>query len=138
MCWRPEFKEFAPTEEMRAELKRLNYQIARLSPAILAAPARQNISMKLGDGLNCQFKATKYSNDLFIFALNSDLGEGAKVAKQFDPINPRAGKAVFAIEGLKAGTKIEVIDEDRTITAKNGSFSDDFEPLAEHIYRVKL
>ena len=79
-----------------------------------------------------------FSNHLFIFALNSDLGEGAKDAKQFDPIHPRSGKAVFTIEGLKAGTKIEVIDENRTIIAEKGSFSDNFEPLAEHIYRVKL
>jgi hypothetical protein len=137
-AWEPSFTEFAPTEDMRAELKRLNHQIARLSPAILAAPARENISMKLGNGLNCQFKATNYSGELFIFALNSDLGEGAEDAKQFDPIFPRGGKAVFTVEGLKKGTQIEVVDENRTITAENGSFSDDFDPLAEHIYRLKI
>ena len=94
--------------------------------------------MKLGNGLNCQFKATNYSGELFIFALNSDLGEGAEDAKQFDPIFPRGGKAVFTVEGLKKGTQIEVVDENRTITAENGSFSDDFDPLAEHIYRLKI
>jgi hypothetical protein len=137
-AWRPEFKEFAPTEEMQAELKRLNHQIARLSSAILAASAERNISMILVNGLNCQFKATEYNGELFIFALNSDLGEGAQEAKQFDPIFPRGGSAVFEVKGLKAGTTIEVIDENRTITAGEGSFSDDFEPLAEHIYRMKV
>lgn len=137
-AWKPSFTEFAPTEEMKAELKRLNRQVARLSPAILAAPAQQNISMKLGNGFNCQFKATNYNGELFIFALNSDLGEGAEDAKQFDPIFPRGGKAVFIVKGLKKGTVIEVVDEKRTITAEKDSFSDDFNPLAEHIYRVKL
>ena len=137
-AWEPSFIEFAPTEMMRAELKRLNHQISRLSPAILAAPAKENISMKLGDDLYCQFKATNYNSELFIFALNSDLGDGAEHAKQFDPISPRKGKAFFTVEGLKAGTPIEVIDENRTITAENDSFSDDFEPLAEHVYRIKI
>lgn len=137
-AWKPEFKEFAPNAEMQAELKRINNQITRLAPAILAPIAKQNISMKLDGGLNCQFKATTYGKELFIFALNSDLGEGADKARQFDPIFPRSGKAVFHVEGLKAGTRIEVVDEKRIIKAEKGSFTDDFNPLAEHIYRISL
>ena len=137
-AWQPSFTEFAPTQDMQTELKRLNIQISRLSPAILATPANRNISMLLGSGLNCNFKATIYKNDLYIFSVNMDLGEGAKTAKQFDPIYPRGGKAIFSIEGLKTGTEVLVIDEKRTIIAENGKFSDDFAPLAEHIYRIKL
>ena len=40
--------------------------------------------------------------------------------------------------GLKAGTKIEVVDENRSITAGAGRFSDDFAPLREHVYKLKL
>jgi len=137
-AWKPAFKEFAPTEEMQNELKRINNQITRFSPAILAPPAQNNISMVLAGGLNGQFKATTFEGDLYIFAVNTDLGEGAENARQFDPISPRGGKAVFTVEGLKAGTQIEVIDEKRIITAQEGSFTDDFEPLAEHIYRILL
>jgi len=137
-AWRPVFKEFAPTQDMQAELKRLNTQISRLAPAILAAPAQKAISMKLADGLNCHFKATRYHGDLYIFSVNMDLGKGAEKARQFDPIYPRGGKAVFTIEGLKAGMKVEVIDEKRAIHAEDGQFSDDFAPLAEHIYRIKI
>ena len=39
--------------------------------------------------------------------------------------------------GLKAGEKIEVVDENRTIGAEAGQFGDDFGPLAEHVYRIK-
>jgi hypothetical protein len=123
---------------MQAELKRLNTQISRLAPAILAPPFNGAISMELGAGLNCNLKATLYGNDLYLFAVNMDLGEGAKDAKQFDPIYPRGGKATISMEGLKAGTKIEVVDENRTLEAEKGRFSDDFAPLAEHIYRIKL
>ncbi len=123
---------------MQAELKRLNAQISHLAPAILAAPAQESISMKLADGLNCHFKATRYHGDLYIFSVNMDLGEEAKKAKQFDPIDPRGGKAVFTIAGLKAETKVEVLDETRRIYAEEGKFSDDFAPLAEHIYRINI
>ena len=42
------------------------------------------------------------------------------------------------MQGLKAGTKIDVVDEGRTLTAEDGQFTDDFGPLAEHVYTVKL
>ncbi|MEX1241064.1 MAG: hypothetical protein WEB30_15175 [Cyclobacteriaceae bacterium] len=136
-AWFPEFKEFAATEEMQQELGRLNAQLTRLAPAILAAPAKRKIEMKLGNDLNCHFKATEDKGSVFIFAQNIDLGPGAEQAKQFDPIHPRKGTATFTVENLKAGSKIEVTDEDRTITAKEGRFTDEFAPLAEHIYRFK-
>lgn len=136
-AWFPEFKEFAPTPEMQAELKRLNTQLTRLAPAILAPPSKRKIEMKLGDGLNGQLKVTETKDHVYIFAINMDLGPGADTAKQFDPIFPRNGMAIFQVSGLKAGTQIEVIDEDRTITAQNGKFSDEFAPLAEHVYRFR-
>jgi hypothetical protein len=137
-AWRPEFKEFAPTEEMQKELLRINTQITRLTPAILAGPAKKKIEMAFENGLYCQFKATENEGSVYIFALNSDLGPTADKAKQFDPISPRAGKATFTVASLKAGTKIEVIDEKRTITAGDGTFTDEFSPLAEHIYKMKF
>ncbi len=135
-AWRPRFTEFAPTPAMQAELKRLNNQIVRLAGAILAAPARENVEMALAGGLACHLKATRHDGALWIFSQNIDLGEGADKLRQFDPIAPRGGKATFKVEGLKAGTRIEVVDENRTIVATAGGFSDEFAPLAEHIYRI--
>jgi hypothetical protein len=136
-AWRPDFKEFAPTPEMQNELARLNAQITRLAPAILADPAKEKIEMVLGDNLASSFKATNSEGSLYIFAENNDLGPGADKAKQFDPISPRSAKAVFTVAGLKKRTKIEVVDESRTITAEKGKFQDEFAPLAEHIYKIK-
>lgn len=136
-AWRPEFSEFAPDAGMQQELARLNAQLTRLAPAILAAPAGKRIVMSLGPGLNGHFKATERKGHVYIFAQNVDLGPGVAQAKQFDPIYPRAGKATFTVEGLKAGTTIEVVDEQRTLIAGAGSFTDEFAPLAEHIYRFK-
>lgn len=136
-AWRPEFREFAPTPEMQQELKRLNHQITRLAPAILAGPVRNKIEMNMDGGLKCSFKATKFEDSVYIFAENNDLGPDVEKAKQFDPIHPRTGKALFTVHGLKSGTKIEVIDEQRTVTAEKGKFYDEFAPLAEHIYKFK-
>lgn len=136
-AWFPEFREFAATADMQSELGRLNAQLTRLAPAILAAPAKRSIEMKLGQNLNCHLKATESNGNIYIFAQNIDLGPGAERARQFDPIYPRNGLATFTVEKLKAGTRIEVVDENRTITAGEGSFMDEFAPLAEHVYRFK-
>lgn len=41
---------------------------------------------------------------------------------------------VFTIEGLAAGTPIQVLFEDREITAGDGSLSDSFSALERHVY----
>jgi hypothetical protein len=109
---------------MRAELKRLNGQITRLAPAILADPAPAKIEMTMADGLACHHKATQLDGAVYIFAQNMD-------------IDRRAGTATFRVEGLQAGAAIEVVDEGRTLAAQDGQFTDAFGPLAEHIYRIK-
>jgi hypothetical protein len=137
-AWKPSFREFAPTAEMQAELKRLNGQLTRLAPDILAPVTKRRIQMTIEGGLQCHLKATERKGTLTIFAQNQDIGIDEKKAKQFQPIKPRGGKATFTVAGLKAGTKIEVIDENRTITATQGGFTDEFGKLAEHVYRIGM
>jgi len=55
-----------------------------------------------------------------------------------EPAPGLAAKATIKVAGLKAGARIEVVDEGRTLTAEAGQFADDFGPLAEHVYKVKL
>jgi hypothetical protein len=136
--WFPDTTSFSPKEAQQKELARINAQITRLAPAILAEPHKGNIKMELGDNLKCEFKATEYDGYIYIFALNTDLGPGSENAKRYDPIIPVGGEATFKVKGLKAGTEIVVIDEDRTIKAANGKFMDNFASLAEHIYRIKI
>ena len=62
--WVPSYTQFAPKEPMTSALRRLNERLARLAPAFLAEPARVKITMTLGDGLSCHFKATLYNGDL--------------------------------------------------------------------------
>jgi hypothetical protein len=108
-------------DEMTAMLRQLNEQITRLTPAILAAPARAKVEMTT-NGVQRRCKATESEGSVFIFTQNTGPGS----------------KAVMRIEGLRAGTSIEVVGEGRTVTSGQGEFSDDFAPLSEHVYKLRL
>jgi hypothetical protein len=47
-----------------------------------------------------------------------------------------ATEATFTLAGMKGDDTLEVLDENRTIAATNGSFSDYFEPWAVHLYKL--
>jgi hypothetical protein len=75
-------------------------------------------------------KATDHEGAVHVFAQSLDEGTGAGA-------EPRKAKAIIKVAGLKAGAKIEVVDENRVLTADDGQFTDDFAPLAEHVYKIK-
>jgi len=134
--WKPDYRQFAPEREMAAELKRINEQLTRLAPAILADPARVAVAISMTDGLPCHVKATEHEGWLYVFAQNMHVDDNKESLRQGQDINPRGGGATITVEGLKAGTIVEVVDEGRAITASDGAFADDFGPLAEHVYRI--
>jgi len=108
--------------EMTTALKQLNEQITHLAPAILGEPARAEVEMTMNNGVQGRCKATESEGSVFIFAQN--IGSGSK--------------AVIRIEGLRAGTNIEVLGEGRIIASNQGEFSDEFAPLSEHFYKLNL
>ena len=114
-----------PDAEVMEGLKRLNARLAALAPAILAAPAKAKVAMTLEGDAAGHVKVTEHDGLLYVFAQNV----GGEV---------RAGKAEFAVEGLKAGTRIGVVGEGRALTAEAGRFSDTLDGLAVHVYKMKL
>lgn len=139
-AWQPHFNDFAPGEAMRLEIKRLNGQITRLAPAILAAPAQVEVAIALTNGedkLPAEIMAREHDGHLWIFANNLDMKDFGE-RKDDQPAVYRAGRATITVAGLKAGTKVEVVDEDRTIESADGQFVDDFPPLGVHIYKLKM
>jgi len=123
-AWRPEFTDFRPDEEMQRELKRTNEQITRLSPVLLGDPAKSKVTIAIAGGLVGEVLAREHEGRLHLFANNLDMGR-------------KGGTATISIEGLKKGAKVEVIDEGRSIVAEDGKFTDEFGPLAVHLYRVE-
>lgn len=122
-AWRPRFTEFSPGVPMQKELQRLNRQITTLAPVILSAPPPTRVSMVLSGGLPGEVMVREQEGALYLFANNLDM-------------TGKVGKATFTVEGLRKGTPVEVLDENRRIVAGEGTFSDEFGPLEVHLYRI--
>jgi len=120
--WKPSYSQFGVPEENRRALRQINDQIARLTPAILGAPAKRSVKIE-SDGAKLDVMAREHDGELYLFTVNYD--ERMKGAK-----------ASVRVEGLTAGTVVTVVDEQRTLRASDGFFEDDFAPLAVHIYRL--
>jgi hypothetical protein len=121
--WKPSYKQFGVPEENRKALAEINGQLARLTPAILgkhvegkAAPAEADVKV------DAIFRA--HGGARYVFAVNYD-----ERLKGTD--------VTFTVPGLADGAAVEVIDEGRTLRARAGDFTDRFEALAVHLYRVK-
>lgn len=122
--WKPSYKQFgAPPENVKA-MKDINDQITKLAPAILSQPAKIKVRISFENQLKGDIMAKELDGKVYLFAVNYDSLQ-------------RAGQANVEVEGLEAGTKIEVVDENRTITATSGAFNDEFGPLGVHIYKIK-
>jgi hypothetical protein len=111
-----------PPENVKA-MREINDQITRLASVILCGPAGVKTSIQLEGQLSGDMMAREYDGQVYIFAVN------------YDP-RQKAGRAVIEVEGLEAGTRIEVVDEARVIKAASGAFADEFGPLGVHIYKI--
>jgi len=123
--WKPSYKQFGVPAENRKALAEINAQITRLAPEILAAEPKHPATIQTDDGVKVDVMSRSAGNGMTIFAVNYD--------ERF-----KRTKAVIKVDGLQAGTKVIVVDENRTITSQSGSFTDSFAPLAVHIYRIGL
>jgi len=121
--WKPAYHQFGVPEENRRALREINDQITRLSPAILSAPTKRKTALPESD-VKVDALVREHGGDVYVFAVNYD--ERLKETS-----------ATFGIEGLPDGAAVEVIDEGRTLKVQGGRFSDTFDPLAVHIYRMK-
>ncbi len=123
--WKPQYAQFGVPEENRRALKQINEQITRLTPAILGRPTGRAASIQSSNGVKLDLLARQSGDGLYLFTVNYD--ERA-----------RESLATIRVEGLTAGTAVSVVDEERTLQAQDGAFTDAFAPLAVHIYRLVL
>jgi hypothetical protein len=121
--WKPSYQQFGVPPENREALQQINAQITHLAPAILGDEPRRAVAIQSEDGVKLDAMARRKGNDLYVFAVNYDE-------------RMKATRATIKVEGLPAGTDVVVVDENRSIKSKAGSFTDTFEPLAVHIHRV--
>jgi len=120
--WKPSYNQFGVPEASRKALAGINAQITRLAPAIL--------------GKACAGKVAATEPKAKVAALfRSHQGARYAFAVNYDE-RPAATRATIEVPGLTDGAAVEVVDEDRTLKADAGGFSDTFDPLAVHMYRV--
>lgn len=121
--WKPSYSQFGVPKENREALVQINRQITQLTPAILGQEPNWAVGVKAEGDAKIDVMARKHDGQLYIFVVNYD----ERLVKSI---------ATVTVENLPAGKEITVIDEVRTIRSREGSFSDAFDPLAVHIYRI--
>ncbi len=134
--FKPTFKEAALLDEpeMLAAVTALNKQITSLAP-VLNSPAVAN-------GAQVQAEAEKQSepNPAPVDVMVKHY-QGSTYLFAAEMRDAKAN-ATFTVPGLKRGSNVTVLDENRTIDAKevyekNMGFTDTFAPWDVHIYQIK-
>lgn len=122
--WKPSYKQFGVPEENQEALAEINAQITRLAPAILSEELDRTTGITGTDAkVDALFR--RHEDHVYVFAVNYD-------ERQVE------ASPLFEIAGLKKGTAVTVVDEDRTVEAAAGGFTDTFAPLGVHIYRLPV
>jgi hypothetical protein len=108
-------------KEMMAALKAINGQVKALAPAI-NSPVRLGAAATPADAnVPVDVLAKRHGDAAYVFAACM------RAAKT---------KATITVAGLPTGVKVEVIDEKRELSAKDGAFEDDFGPFEVHLYKI--
>lgn len=128
--WKPSYKQFGVPDENREALRRINDRLTRLTPAILAPRYKDALSWTAAEGRIAAF-LTATEEAIYVFAVNYDLKEQpAEVEFSLDARGLPPNFASFV------ANEAAVIDENRSLPIREGKFSDHFEPLAVHLYRI--
>ncbi|GAA4314051.1 hypothetical protein [Compostibacter hankyongensis] len=122
--FRPAFNASALLDDpqMLAAVTSVNRQITELA-AVLHRPSLSDhaAAQTAVPGMQVDMMAKQYGNSLYLFSVG---------------MRKLGGSAAFHIKGLPQRTTVTVIDEGRTLEARNGIFTDTFKPWDVHIYRI--
>jgi hypothetical protein len=120
--FKPRFQEAALLDdpEMLAAVTALNRQITRLAP-VLNSPTLQDVATvrPANPDIPVAVMAKRDARHGYLFAVAMREGRS---------------EATFDVKDM-AGNSVEVLDENRTLTATDGRFTDTFGPWDVHLYR---
>ena len=123
--WQPRFNESAllSDPEMLTAVTVLNKQITRLAPVLNSATITNAVSVASENTeLPIAVMAKQKDGALYLFAVGMRDGRTT---------------ATFTLAGSAGADTVEVLDENRTLAAKDGVFQDRFAPWDAHLYRLK-
>ena len=106
---------------MLAAVSALNRQITELAPVLNSPTIRDAATVQSKNAeVPVALMVKQHENSTYLFAVG--MRDGATMA-------------TFTIRETRGGM-VEVLDENRVIAIKNGSFSDHFDPWGGHLYRL--
>lgn len=121
--FQPVFREAALLDdpEMLATVSNLNQQITTFAPVLNSPTITNLITVKSKNpALPIATMTKQYAGETYLFAV---------------AMRPLEGEVTFHLPEVAAGTKIEVLGENRSLTITNGSFGDHFKPWDVHLYQ---
>jgi hypothetical protein len=123
--WQPKFDEAALLHdpEMLRAVTALNHQITELAPVLNSPTVSDTVQVSSSDAqvpIAAMLKRHEGASYLFAVAMRS--GDTT---------------ATFTLKGLADDKTVEVLGEDRSLSARGGVFSDAFKSWGVHCYRIK-
>jgi hypothetical protein len=124
--WQPKFDEAALLHdpEMLREVTAINRQITELAPVLNSPTVNDAVQVSSSDPqvpVAVMLKQLEGASYLFAVAMrNGDT------------------TATFTLKGLAGDKTVEVLGEERGLSARSGAFSDTFKSWAVHCYRIKF
>ena len=123
--WQPKFDEAALLHdpEMLRAVTAINSQITELAP-VLNSPAVSNaVQVSSSDAqVPVAVMLKQHGSATYLFAVAMRSGDTT---------------ATFMLKGIAGDKAVEVLDEDRSLRARGGAFSDAFRAWAVHCYQIK-
>jgi hypothetical protein len=122
--WQPRFNEAAllSDPEMLAAVTRLNHRIQMLAPVLNSPTIADGVTVKSSDAdVPVALMMKRAGTVTYVFA----------VAMRGSPT-----EALFTVAGSAGTRRIDVLDEDRTLTAHDGVFGDTFGAWDVHLYAI--
>ena len=124
--FKPRFNEHALLDDppMLAAVTGINAQIRRLAPLLNSPTVEGAVTVTSSPGnIPIDVMVKRQGNSIYLFAVG---------------MRNAATTGSFSLSALPPKAQVHALDEDRTLVAKNGKFTDAFKAYDVHLYQVKV
>jgi hypothetical protein len=124
--FKPRFNEHALLDDppMLAAVTGINAQIRRLAPLLNSRTVEGAVTVtSSSENVPIDVMVKRQGNSIYLFAVG---------------MRNAATTGSFSLSALPPKAQVQVLDEDRTLVARNGKFTDDFKAYDVHLYQVKV
>jgi hypothetical protein len=123
--FKPTFREAALLDDpdMLEAVTRINRQIHELAPVLNSPSIAGTVELSVTPAeIPIATMVKRHGDSTWLFAVS---------------MRPRPATVAFTLQSISAPVEAEVLGESRSIPVQTNQFSDQFEPYAVHLYRLK-